>query len=131
MAVDLIDHVFGLVAYEISYIVFRDIEGEHDADGVVAEIMEAVVRDIGAVEKVKEALTDSVRLDGDVLAVAGRELLTVSDEGVGNDGEHTDGTGTCYGLGGLLDELVILVKDEGLLDGNSVGGKVHTVPCES
>ena len=126
----MIDHVFGFVADEIGDIVFWNIEREHDADGVMTEVVEAVVGDVGAVQEVKESLADGVRLDGDVLAVAGRELLTVSDEGVGDNGEHTDGAGTCGGLGGFLNELVVLVQDKGLLDGDGVGGEVHAVPRE-
>ena len=130
VAVDLIDHVFGFVADEIGDIVFRDVEGKHDADGVVAEVVEAVVGDVGAVEEVEESLADGVGLDGDVLAVTRREFLAVADEGVGDNWEHTDGTGTCDGLGGLLDELVVLVEDEGLLDGDGVSGEIHEVPRE-
>ncbi len=118
------------MADEIGDIVFRDVEGKHDADGVMTEVVEAVVGDVGAVEEVEETLADGVRLDGDVLAVTGREFLTVADEGIGDDGEHTDGTGTCDGLGGLLDELVVLIENEGLLDGDGVGGEIHAVPRE-
>lgn len=130
VAVYLIDHVFGFVANEIGDIVFWNIEREHDADGVVAQVVEAVVGDVGAVEEVEESLADGVRLDGDVLAFAGREFLAVAEEGIGDNWEHTDGTGTCDGLGGLLDELVVLVEDEGLLDGDGVGGEIHAVPRE-
>ena len=144
VAVDLVDHTLAAVPDKISDVIFRDVEGEHDGYGIVAQVVETVVADTFALQKLLETVGDNIRFDCDIcatvlvfLAVVGFIVLLATllggfgvQESDGNGREQPNRSGACCGLGALFHELQILREHECFADVDLVLLEINIIPGE-
>ena len=75
MAIHFVDHVFSLVAYEIGYIIFWYIKREHDRNGIMAQIVKAVMMDACALNEPFKTVADNIGAYGDIIVFIGVDFL--------------------------------------------------------
>ena len=129
VAVDLVDHILGVMSDVVGDIHLRDVQKEHNRDGIVSEAMEAVVFYAAFVEEVYVSMVDGVRGKVcDKLIV--RLFVSDTRECLFDDRDHGNRSGACGGLGLFQDKLVVFVIDQRALYGDGVLLKVNIRPAQ-